>query len=83
MFFEWIVYALIGAMRALMSVVENLVPGFNPSAVSSVIGTANSLNAVLPVAEAVTVGASMLAWRLLAGPVTAIIGRWKLGFDIW
>ncbi len=80
---EWLIGALLAAMRALIDVAEGLVPGFDAGALMGVVGTANSLNAVLPVSELVTVGSGILAWRVLAGPVTAVIGRWRLGFRIW
>ncbi len=83
MIFEWIVGALVAVMRTLIGVAEGLVPGFDGDGLAGVIGTAMRLNGVLPVSELLSVGGSILAWRALSGPVTAVIARWRLGFKIW
>lgn len=83
MIFEWLISALVDVMRTMIGFVEGLLPGFSVGALSGVIGTAFSLNAVLPVAELVAVGGSILTWRVVSGPLTAIIARWRFGFRIW
>jgi hypothetical protein len=47
------------------------------------MGHAGQLNAVLPVAELGVVGGLIVGWRLVAAPITALLGRWSFGFKIW
>ncbi len=72
-----------GAMTGLVGLVRGLMPGFDWDSLSTVMGHAGQLNAVLPVAELGVVGGLIVGWRLVAAPITALLGRWSFGFKIW
>ncbi len=84
MIFEWVAAGLIAAIGGLLDLVSTLLPGVSPASVGSTLGWLMGFNAVLPIAETLAVGSTVLAWRLFAGPITAVIGRINLfGIRFW
>lgn len=80
---EWIVRVLLSILGVIVSLISTLLPGVTASA-GQVLGTAMQLNAVLPVSEALACGGLILGWRLVSGPLTAVLGRVELfGLKFW
>ncbi len=75
MILEFAVSLLVSVVDVALGAVSALMPDVDPSGLASVLGVAMQLNAVFPVSEAVALGTAVVAVRLLAGPVSAVLSR--------
>jgi uncharacterized membrane protein HdeD (DUF308 family) len=72
---EWVTSMLVAVVDVALGVVSGFMPDVDSSGLSSVLGVAMQVNGVFPVAEAVTLGTAVVAVRLLAAPVSAVLSR--------
>ncbi len=75
MIIEWAVSLLVSVVDVALGVVSGFMPDVDSSSLASALGVAMQLNAVFPVAEAVGLGTAVVAVRLLAAPVSAVLSR--------
>jgi hypothetical protein len=75
MILEFAVSLLVSVVDVALGVVSALMPGVDASGLTQVLGVAMQLNAVFPVYEAAALGTAVVAIRLVAGPLSAVLSR--------